>query len=116
MLSAGTVTRVEECLLVLRCGHVSSTRDFVSSVNITCIVCSNTEWANSLVNFDSVLAAYVSLFQVATFKGWIGVMNGAVDSRQVSLSTSLLKSICNIGKIIYFLLDYKLRLMLHHLT
>ena len=43
----------------------------------------DTEWANSNVNFDSVLAAYVSLFQVATFKGWIDVMNGAVDSGQV---------------------------------
>ena len=26
----------------------------------------------------------MSLFQVATFKGWIDVMNGAVDSRHVS--------------------------------
>ena len=45
---------------------------------------SNTEWANSKINFDNVLAAYVSLFQVATFKGWLDVMKGAVDSRQVS--------------------------------
>ena len=49
--------------------------------------CSNTSWANSQINFDSVLGAYVSLFQVATFKGWIDVMNGAVDSRKVSGST-----------------------------
>ena len=43
----------------------------------------DTEWVNSQVNFDSVLAAYVSLFQVATFKGWIDVMADAVDSGQV---------------------------------
>ena len=43
----------------------------------------DTEWVNSRVNFDSVLAAYVSLFQVATFKGWIDVMADAVDSGQV---------------------------------
>ena len=47
----------------------------------------DTEWVNSLVNFDSVLAAYVSLFQVATFKGWIDVMADAVDSGQVMCSS-----------------------------
>ena len=40
-------------------------------------------WTNSWVNFDDVGRAYLALFQVATFKGWTGVMNDAIDSRQV---------------------------------
>ncbi|CAH1772803.1 unnamed protein product, partial [Owenia fusiformis] len=41
----------------------------------------NYTWVNSKVNFDHVFNAYLSLFQVATFKGWIEVMNDAIDSR-----------------------------------
>ena len=33
------------------------------------------------MNFDHVGMAYLSLFQVATMKGWIPIMNDAVDSR-----------------------------------
>lgn len=39
------------------------------------------EWTNSPVNFDNVIEAYLSLLQVATFKGWIGLIQDAVDSR-----------------------------------
>jgi hypothetical protein len=28
--------------------------------------------------------AYICLFQTATFKGWIPIMNDAIDSRNVS--------------------------------
>ncbi|XP_041352774.1 sodium channel protein para-like isoform X1 [Gigantopelta aegis] len=38
-------------------------------------------WTNSKINFDNVLNAYLALFQVATYKGWIGIMNDAIDSR-----------------------------------
>ena len=38
------------------------------------------EWQNSRITFDNVLMAYLSLFQVATFKGWIDIMNDAIDS------------------------------------
>ncbi len=44
----------------------------------------NVDWVNSAMNFDHVGKAYLSLFQVATFKGWIGIMNDATDSRSVS--------------------------------
>lgn len=44
----------------------------------------NMTWENSPMNFDHVGKAYLSLFQVATFKGWIDIMNDAVDSRGVS--------------------------------
>lgn len=35
------------------------------------------------MNFDHVGNAYLCLFQVATFKGWIPIMNDAIDSREV---------------------------------
>ncbi len=35
------------------------------------------------MNFDHVGKAYLCLFQVATFKGWIGIMNDAIDSRDI---------------------------------
>ncbi|XP_043241966.1 sodium channel protein para-like isoform X3 [Amphibalanus amphitrite] len=38
-------------------------------------------WVNSEMNFDHVGYAYLSLFQVATFKGWIQIMSDATDAR-----------------------------------
>ncbi|KAK6643773.1 hypothetical protein RUM43_000036 [Polyplax serrata] len=43
----------------------------------------NYTWENSRMNFDHVGKAYLCLFQVATFKGWIEIMNDAIDSREV---------------------------------
>ncbi|XP_037879693.1 sodium channel protein para isoform X19 [Glossina fuscipes] len=43
----------------------------------------NLTWENSAMNFDHVGNAYLCLFQVATFKGWIQIMNDAIDSREV---------------------------------
>ncbi|XP_061861199.1 sodium channel protein type 2 subunit alpha-like isoform X5 [Colius striatus] len=40
-------------------------------------------WKNVQVNFDNVGAGYLSLLQVATFKGWMDIMYAAVDSREV---------------------------------
>nr|XP_046161261.1 sodium channel protein type 4 subunit alpha B [Oncorhynchus gorbuscha] len=40
-------------------------------------------WMNSKINFDNVAMGYLSLLQVATFKGWLGIMYSAVDSRIV---------------------------------
>ncbi|XP_046575619.1 sodium channel protein type 4 subunit alpha B-like isoform X2 [Haliotis rubra] len=42
----------------------------------------NYTWTNSKINFDNVINAYLALFQVATYKGWIDIMNDAIDSRQ----------------------------------
>ena len=36
------------------------------------------------ITFDNVPIAYLSLFQIATFKGWIDIMDDAVDSVTVS--------------------------------
>lgn len=45
---------------------------------------SNYTWQNSPMNFDHVGKAYLSLFQVATFKGWMQIMRDATDSRDVN--------------------------------
>ncbi|XP_033022326.1 sodium channel protein type 2 subunit alpha-like [Lacerta agilis] len=37
-------------------------------------------WTNVKVNYDNVGAGYLSLLQVATFKGWMEIMYAAVDS------------------------------------
>ena len=47
-------------------------------------IAENYSWENSKMNFDHVGKAYLCLFQVATFKGWIQIMNDAIDSREVS--------------------------------
>ncbi|KAJ8937407.1 hypothetical protein NQ314_011893, partial [Rhamnusium bicolor] len=44
----------------------------------------NYTWDNSPMNFDHVGKAYLCLFQVATFKGWIQIMNDAIDSRETN--------------------------------
>ncbi|KAL6474835.1 hypothetical protein MHYP_G00158750 [Metynnis hypsauchen] len=40
-------------------------------------------WVNVKVNYDNVGLGYLSLLQVATFKGWMDIMYAAVDSREV---------------------------------
>ncbi|XP_066993816.2 sodium channel protein para [Anabrus simplex] len=46
-------------------------------------IAENYTWVNSPMNFDHVGKAYLCLFQVATFKGWIQIMNDAIDSRDI---------------------------------
>ena len=50
-----------------------------------CLNENNTEWVNSAITFDHVGHAYISLFQVATFKGWLEIMYDAIDSRKVRI-------------------------------
>ncbi|KAK4321726.1 hypothetical protein Pmani_007468 [Petrolisthes manimaculis] len=50
-------------------------RDFCKKLNLS--------WINSEVHFDHVGMAYLALFQVATWKGWIQIMNDAIDSRAI---------------------------------
>ncbi|XP_076390285.1 sodium channel protein 60E isoform X2 [Megachile rotundata] len=45
----------------------------------------NYSWENSKITFDHVGIAYLALFQVATFEGWMEVMQDAVDARGVDL-------------------------------
>ncbi|KAE8575241.1 hypothetical protein XENTR_v10003777 [Xenopus tropicalis] len=51
-----------------------------------CLALNNSEqvrWVNVKVNFDNVGLGYLSLLQVATFKGWMDIMYAAVDSRNI---------------------------------
>lgn len=43
----------------------------------------NYTWVNSKIHFDHVGHAYLALFQVATFEGWMEVMADAVDCREI---------------------------------
>lgn len=52
------------------------------------------------MNFDHVGKAYLCLFQVATFKGWIQIMNDAIDSRDVCPITNISK-FCDKLKILF---------------
>ncbi|XP_070542290.1 sodium channel protein 1 brain-like isoform X2 [Ptychodera flava] len=45
----------------------------------------NGTWAPSDINFDNVINGLLALFQVATFEGWMEVMQASVDSRGVGL-------------------------------
>uniref|UniRef100_A0A3B4BAT1 Ion transport domain-containing protein n=1 Tax=Periophthalmus magnuspinnatus TaxID=409849 RepID=A0A3B4BAT1_9GOBI len=63
---------------------------FIHSVTLVnnksqCIFINDTQfyWTTVKVNFDNVGLGYLSLLQVATFKGWMEIMYAAVDSRGV---------------------------------
>uniref|UniRef100_UPI0037E891E9 sodium channel protein type 2 subunit alpha-like n=1 Tax=Semicossyphus pulcher TaxID=241346 RepID=UPI0037E891E9 len=63
---------------------------FVHSISVInnksdCLSMNDTQfyWTKVKVNFDNVGLGYLSLLQVATFKGWMEIMHAAVDSRGV---------------------------------
>ncbi|KAG9343830.1 hypothetical protein JZ751_013211 [Albula glossodonta] len=73
-----------------RCINVTSEEIFnVSIVNnkTECLALgletNETRWFNLKVNYDNVGMGYLSLLQVATFKGWMDIMYAAVDSREI---------------------------------
>ncbi|XP_054826193.1 sodium channel protein type 2 subunit alpha-like isoform X3 [Eublepharis macularius] len=67
----------------------TTTNKLTENVNIRfrneCDIYGNNEtrWKNVKVNFDNVGIGYLSLLQVATFKGWMTIMYAAVDSTGV---------------------------------
>ncbi|KAF7997448.1 hypothetical protein HCN44_006019 [Aphidius gifuensis] len=61
----------------------------------------NYTWENSKITFDHVGIAYLALFQVATFEGWMEVMQDAVDARGVDLQP---QREANIYAYIYFVI------------
>ncbi|XP_068620677.1 sodium channel protein 60E [Battus philenor] len=61
----------------------------------------NFSWINSKISFDHVGIAYLALFQVATFEGWMEVMADAVDARGVDLQPA---REANIYAYIYFVI------------
>ncbi|XP_072389146.1 sodium channel protein 60E-like isoform X1 [Diabrotica undecimpunctata] len=61
----------------------------------------NYTWINSKISFDHVGIAYLALFQVATFEGWMEVMADAVDARGVDLQP---QREANLYSYIYFVI------------
>ncbi|ELT95078.1 hypothetical protein CAPTEDRAFT_210954 [Capitella teleta] len=57
----------------------------------------NYTWVNPAVNFDNFFIAYLALLQVATFKGWIDIMQQAIDSREGQPSREI-----RVGMYLYF--------------
>lgn len=72
-----------------RCINTTTSELFdISVVNnrSDCFALNHTDqvrWVNVKVNFDNVGLGYLSLLQVATFKGWMDIMYAAVDSRNI---------------------------------
>ncbi|XP_073097701.1 sodium channel protein type 9 subunit alpha isoform X4 [Manis javanica] len=59
--------------------HVQNRSECFALMNVT----QDVRWKNLKVNFDNVGLGYLSLLQVATFKGWMDIMYAAVDSVNV---------------------------------
>ncbi|XP_061087083.1 sodium channel protein type 4 subunit alpha A isoform X3 [Conger conger] len=72
-----------------RCINTTSEEVFpISMVNnksdcMALMYTNEVRWVNVKVNYDNVGLGYLSLLQVATFKGWMDIMYAAVDSREV---------------------------------
>ncbi|XP_058040067.1 sodium channel protein type 4 subunit alpha isoform X2 [Ahaetulla prasina] len=60
--------------------HVNNKSDCIDLINVE--NATDVRWVNVKVNFDNVGLGYLSLLQVATFKGWMDIMYAAVDSRE----------------------------------
>ncbi|KAA0705928.1 Sodium channel protein type 4 subunit alpha B [Triplophysa tibetana] len=60
------VNNMTECLALAEDGH-------------------DVRWMNLKVTYDNVGMGYLSLLQVATFKGWMDIMYAAVDSREIEM-------------------------------
>ena len=52
----------------------------------------NLYWENRFPNFDNVFNGYLSLMEVAIFKGWANILYAAADSRNVSCVTKYFES------------------------
>uniref|UniRef100_H2YKN8 Sodium channel protein n=1 Tax=Ciona savignyi TaxID=51511 RepID=H2YKN8_CIOSA len=60
--------------------HISMTFYSYSCNCLANITGGKVHWTNLPINFDNVMIAYISLLQVATFKGWMPIMYAAVDA------------------------------------
>jgi len=63
----------------------------------------NFSWVNSKITFDHVGHAYLALFQVATFEGWMEIMADAVDARAVDLQPQYEASLYNYFYFVIFI-------------
>ena len=63
----------------------------------------NYTWVNSKITFDHVGHAYLALFQVATFEGWMEIMADAVDAREVDQQPEYEASLYNYFYFVIFI-------------
>lgn len=56
----------------------------VPNVNV-CNSNPNYTWVNTNVNFDNVANALLAVMEMATFQGWVSIMNNAVDSVSIGM-------------------------------
>ncbi|XP_033633746.1 sodium channel protein 1 brain-like isoform X2 [Asterias rubens] len=56
--------------------------------NFTDCINLNYTWKVAKVNFDNIFSGYLALFQVATFEGWLEVIQASVDSRGPDMQPS----------------------------
>jgi hypothetical protein len=66
---------------------VSSTtgiKDPTVSNKQECLAKAGVQWQNSKINFDNVAAGFLALFQIATFQGWMEIMQDAVDTTDIN--------------------------------
>jgi hypothetical protein len=62
------------------------------------------EWVNKDQNFDGVLASIITLFNVMTTEGWIGVMWDAVDASAIDKVPVVNSSYIQVGFFILFMI------------
>ena len=62
------------------------------------------EWVNKDQNFDGVLASIITLFNVMTTEGWIGVMWDAVDASAIDKIPIVNSSYIQVGFFILFMI------------
>ncbi|XP_063174304.1 sodium channel protein type 2 subunit alpha-like [Candoia aspera] len=78
---------------------------FIVPFKNVCETLEYARWRNVKVNFDNVGAGYLSLLQIATFKGWGEIMYAAVDStgteRQPQYEHNLYMYLYFVGFIIF---------------
>merc|ERR1719410_2331652 len=63
----------------------------------------NYSWVNSKIPFDHVGHAYLALFQVATFEGWMEIMADAVDATEVDQQPEYEASLYNYFYFVIFI-------------
>ncbi|XP_078385895.1 sodium channel protein type 4 subunit alpha-like [Cetorhinus maximus] len=75
-------TTTSEMFPISQINNRSDCEDYISTMP------DEVRWVNLKVNFDNVGQGYLSLLQVATFKGWMEIMYAAVDSREMEQQPS----------------------------
>ena len=74
--------------------------DTVATKN-ECLSLSNTTWFNKKINFDNVFIGYIALLQIATFEGWIELIEAGVDAIDVDMQP---KQEANLSNYLFFLI------------